>query len=432
MRRLIALATAALVVIGLGLFSAWGNRSSCSGPCPTPLAEGSDQFWFHHRDLGPSGSLTVRLTSMTGTVTYPPRPGLVPWAKTGIIIKDGVRPGSPYAALMLTGAHGVRFQHSFKHDVPGGDGNWLRLTRGGDTITGAQSTDGRQWRTVGTATLSGLPETAQVGLFATSPGSLTVLRNGTEQSRFTQAVGVFDNVTPSSAPWRSEPVGGMNMTDWEKYHHASGAVSQNGVITVSGTGDIGPISDQGALTVRSLMLGLPIALIILLVLGARPRWRLLPLALAAFATGLGAVGVTVIAGFAVLRAHHIPVQPLSPLTGARVIIGLALVLALSAVLAQGLSRWTRRPWLGAVIAVALVCVPYLLTALPLLPDAVASWLLRLTPAAGFAVQQTLVEYPQVVAHYAPSAGYFPLPWWGGLAVLAAYAGVVVGVSKIKA
>ncbi|MER6995901.1 hypothetical protein [Streptomyces sp. NPDC000410] len=43
-------------------------------------------------------------------------------------------------------------------------------------------------------------------------------------------------------------------------------------------------------------------------------------------------------------------------------------------------------------------------------------------------QQTLVEPPQVVAHYAPSTGYFPLPWWAGIAVLCAYAVLLLGLA----
>ena len=75
--RVIALTTAALAVIAVGLLSASANRASCDGPCPTdPIAaDGTsvrDHFWFLHRDLGPHDSLTVRLTSMTGTITYPP------------------------------------------------------------------------------------------------------------------------------------------------------------------------------------------------------------------------------------------------------------------------------------------------------------------------------------------------------------------------
>ena len=66
---------------------------------------------------------------------------------------------------------------------------------------------------------------------------------------------------------------------------------------------------------------------------------------------------------------------------------------------------------AAVAAVIVVIVlPYLLTvAVPLLPPGPADWLLRVTPAAGFAVQQTLIQYPQVSNVYTPSAGYCRWP-----------------------
>lgn len=455
--RLIALAIAALAVIALGLLSAFGNRSFCDGPCPSDptAADGSivsDRFWFLHRDLGREGSITVRMTSMTGTITYPPPnhdqivPGLVPWAKAGIIIKDGVRPGSSYAALTMTGSHGVRMQDNYQHDVAGRPGGvspesprWLRLTRSGDTITGAESTDGERWHTVATVKMAGLPESVQVGVFATSPGDLTLRKVGlggaTEEVRFTQATGVFDHVTLQGAAagaWRSEAVGEMNHTDWEKRHNASGAVEQGDVITVSGAGDIGPRGNEGAVTVEKTLPGLVLALIIVLVVAARfgarqdtPSRRVLTaravvLGAATFVTGLVAVGVTVLAGIAILNHNGVPVQPVSPLTGVRVVVGIAAVLALCGVLAYGLGALLRRGWAAIVVALTLVAVPYAVTAVPLLPDSVSQWLLRLTPAAGFAVRQTAVEYPQVVAHYAPSTGFFPLPGWAGLAVLCAY------------
>ncbi|GAA0372827.1 hypothetical protein GCM10009530_23850 [Microbispora corallina] len=461
--RLIALAAAALAVIALGLLQSFGNRVDCGGPCPTPptTADGStvgDQFWFLHRGLGPYGSVTVRLTSMTGTITYPPPrhdrivSGLVPWAKAGIIVKDGVRQGSSYAALMMTGRHGVRMQYDYDHDIAGsagglgpGSSRWLRLTRAGDTITGSESADGRRWRTVGTVKLAGLPATAQVGLFATSPGDLTLRRVGlggaVEEVRFTQATGVFDHVAVDGATaggWRSEAVGEMNHTDWERYHNASGAVEKDGVVTVSGAGDIGPSADDGARPVESTLLGLAIALIVVIVVAARfgarteraaSRRALTARAVVAgaatFVTGLAAVGVVVPAGVAILEGNGVPVQPISLLTGVRVVAGVAAVLALCAVLAYGLGVLLRRGWAAILVALAFVAAPYALTAVPLLPDAVSDWLLRLTPAAGFAVAQTRVAYPQVVAHYAPSAGYLPLPAWAGLAVLGAYTLIVV-------
>ncbi|GAA0971674.1 hypothetical protein GCM10009555_023180 [Acrocarpospora macrocephala] len=59
------------------------------------------------------------------------------------------------------------------------------------------------------------------------------------------------------------------------------------------------------------------------------------------------------------------------------------------------------------------------------------WLLRVTPAAAFAVQQSIREYPQVIAYYAPMGGYFPLPGWAGFAVLCGYAMVVLGLGFFR-
>ncbi len=439
--RVIALVIASLAIIAFGLLYSFGMRTSCDpGPCP-PGSAVSDKFWFLHRDLGPEGSITVRLASMTGTITYPPPnhdeivSGLVPWAKAGIIVKDGLRAGSPYAAVMRTGSHGVRFQYDYDQDVAGRTGDWLRLTRSGDTITGFSSTDGKQWQKVGTAKLAGLPDTVRVGLFAASPGDLTLVKVGLggaiPESRFTQAVGVFDHVTVegSAGGWQSDPVGGeMNHTDWEKHHNPSGAVQKDGVITVSGTGDIGPVSEGFAPTVNFLLLGLVVALVVVLVVAARAPYGPVLVGAAGFVTGLVGVGVVLPVGLAILASKDVPVPPLPLLTGVRVVLGAAVALGLCAVFANGLGAWLRRRWLAIVVAVTLVAVPYALTALPLLPDSVADWLLRLTPAAGFAVLQTAVEYPQVTAHYAPSSGYFPLPWWAGLTVLAAYALAVMAAS----
>jgi hypothetical protein len=128
---------------------------------------------------------------------------------------------------------------------------------------------------------------------------------------------------------------------------------------------------------------------------------------------------------AILKGNGVAVQPVPLLTGARVVVGVAVALALCALLAYGLGVRLRRGRAAAFGALLLVALPYTVTAFPLLPDAVADWLLRLTPAAGFAVKQTMVEHPQVTAHYAPSAGYFPLPGWAGLGVLGAYTAVAL-------
>jgi hypothetical protein len=63
-----------------------------------------------------------------------------------------------------------------------------------------------------------------------------------------------------------------------------------------------------------------------------------------------------------------------------------------------------------------------------LPVEVAKWLLRLTPAAAFAIQQSIPAYPQVYGIHGPSDGYFPLPPWVGLGVLLLWAGVVLALA----
>lgn len=476
--RLIAMAAAALLVLALGLLYANGDHASCDGPCPTgPRGPDgsvvSDQFSFLHRELTRNGSITVRLTSMTGTITYPPPdhdeivPGLVPWAKAGIIVKDGVRQGSSYAALMLTGGHGVRMQYDYTHDIAGSPGGvsassprWLRLTRSGDTVAGYESADGKRWAKVGAAKLSGLPRTVQVGMFATSPGDLTLRRVGlggaTEEVRFTQAGGTFDHVglegATSAGGWHGDLVGDMNHTDWEKYHQRSGAVEANGTATVTGTGDIGPLGADGARAAERALTGLTPALLVLLVVAVRfvtaehrrgatdgaPLTRQVLTAKAAvvgaatFVTGLLSLGAVLPSALAILKSNGVSVVEPSALTEVRVVVGLSAALALMAVLALALGALLRRTWSALLVAVTTIALPYAVTAFPLLPDTLSRRLLRTTPAAAFATRQTLVEYPQVIAHYAPSAGYFPLPWWAGTAVLCAYVGVVGAVALRRA
>lgn len=443
--RIVAMASASLVTIVLGLLFAAGVRpGTCSEgdvevACPEPMAV-ADQFYFMYQPLGENGSITARVSSMEGTITYPPPDhdeivsGLVPWAKAGIIVKDGLKQGSTYVAMMVTGSHGTRMQYDYTHDVAAeGGGQWLRLTRSGDSITGYSSNDGLNWTEVGAARLEGLPATALVGLFATSPGDLTLRRvalgGSLSEVRFTQASAVFEDVAVQGATgsgWSHGSVGEMGRTDWEKYHRAPGVVESEGTFTVTGSGDIGPMgTDHGVHALESALIGLPISLIIVIFVAARfargpdLRKRAAVVGTVTFAAGMLAAAIVVPAG---------PTDGVPLTTQLSLIFGAAGLLAVAAVLALALAALVRRAWLAATLGTCLVVLPYLLAALPLLPDDLAKWLLRLTPAAAFSFKQTLDEYPQVVAHYAPSTGYFPLPWWAGFAVLCAYTAVALGLA----
>jgi hypothetical protein len=260
----IGTAVAALVTMLLGLLTAAGIRHERpngnvrpSVPVGPDGEAVTDRFYFVHQPLAGDGSITARVTSLTGIITYPPPnhdqivPGVMPWAKAGVIVKESNKQGSAYAAMMLTGSHGVRMQCNFIEDRAGRPGGasaenprWLRLTRSGDTLTGYESTDGTQWVEVGTAHLAGLPATVRVGLFVTSPGDLTVSEGA---SRFTQATAVFDQVSlqgNASGTWSRDELGADGVkTDWERFHRPAGVEESGGSFIVTGSGDIAPGAD---------------------------------------------------------------------------------------------------------------------------------------------------------------------------------------------
>jgi hypothetical protein len=78
--------------------------------------------------------------------------------------------------------------------------------------------------------------------------------------------------------------------------------------------------------------------------------------------------------------------------------------------------------------VALIVLPYLLATASVLPVTAGQWLLRVTPAAGFAIMQSIPAYPQVLYPYAPADGYFPLAPWAGLAVLLGWVAVALALA----
>ena len=104
----IGMTVAALVTVLIGLLSAAGSHTSCpGGPCHFlyPVGPGgeavTDSFYFVHQPLAGNGSITARVTSLTGLLPTATggrvragqgpqsglHPGLEPWSKAGLIIK---------------------------------------------------------------------------------------------------------------------------------------------------------------------------------------------------------------------------------------------------------------------------------------------------------------------------------------------------------
>lgn len=243
---------AALLTVFVGLFAAGNGTETCQNSPAAPVRTGkaclphipygpggevvADSFSFPHQPLAGNGSITVRVLSLRGAhPEFGPNggvpaggsgptmtPGLMPWSKAGIIIKQNTKQGSAYAAMMVTGSNGIRMQYDYTGDVAGLPGSvsaaqprWLRLTRAGGTITGYDSADGTHWTKVGTVQLTGLPATVQVGMFATSPNytqTSTSFGGSSNQGAPSQATGIFGDLnvsgTPAGGTWAATAVGG--------------------------------------------------------------------------------------------------------------------------------------------------------------------------------------------------------------------------------
>jgi ABC-type transport system involved in multi-copper enzyme maturation permease subunit len=474
----IGMAVAAMVTVLVGLLAAAGGMGSCDvAGCTVTVGPGgeavSDSFYFVRQPLAGNGSITARVTSLTGLIPVlsssggDMRPGLAPWAKAGIIIKASTRQGSAYAAMMVTGSHGVRMQYNYTLDIAGLPGTvsaasprWLRLTRSGDVFTGYDSADGTHWIKVGAAHLAGLPATVQAGLFTTSPQYAQVMSQsfggqGSAAGGPTQATAAFDHLTrqgtwPGGA-WTGEEIGGSgNAPPAQRggFHQAGGG------FTVSGSGDIAPaVSGAAGLgtTIAQTLLGTFAGLIAAIVVAtmfitaeyrrglvrttfaASPRRgqvlaaKAIVIGAVTFIAGLAAAAIVVTLGQRILRGNGVYVSPVTALTGLRVVAGTAALLAVAAVLALALGAVLRRSAVAAAAVIVVIVVPYLL-ALSVLPAGASDWLLRIAPAAAFAVQQTQPQYPQVSNVYTPAFGYYPLAPWAGLAVLCAWAALALGLA----
>ena len=464
----VAVLVAAAAIVGFGL--AGGNQGSCYGnSCAQTLGPGgepvSDNFYFVHQSLTGNGSITTRVTSLTSAVTSPSgsQRVVVPWAKGGIILKDGLGQGSAYAAIMVTGTHGVRMQDDFTGDIAGPSlrAAWLRLVRAGPVITGYASADGVRWTRVGAVTLPGLPATVQGGLFATSPQyTQTSMGVASISGSPSQSTAVFGDVTLTWAGgmWTGTNVGGATPGGGGADGPAVGYSRAGGTVTITGSGDIAPTTDGPSglgVTLAQTLAGAFVALIILAVVGAMfitaeyrrglirvtlaacpRRGRVLAakaavMGLVGFAGALAGVAIAVPLGQRVLRSHGVYLPPVTALTETRVIVGTAAALAVCAVLALGIGTLLRRGAAAVAAVVALIAAPYVLSvSIPVLPLNLADWLMRVTPAAAFAVEQTVVQYPQVDDVYAPAYGYFPLAPWAGFLVLCGWAAVFLALAYV--
>jgi ABC-type transport system involved in multi-copper enzyme maturation permease subunit len=473
---MVALGAAAVVFALISFLSAYESRS---GNSPVPIGPGgeavTDTYTFVHQELTGDGTLTTRVTSLAGAYSSPEasggpvsaslkgtpdsqlEPGLAPWAKAGIILEPDTNQGTGYAAVMVTGSHGVRMQYYYTHDSQGLAGTvgppsprWLRLTRAGDVITGYDSADGVRWTEIGIARLAGLPRTVQIGLFVTSPAHFAsgASTGGTPSV----ATAAFDHISARGdlprRSWTADAIAGSYPSTWRQ--------RSAGAFIVSGSGDIAPlVGGEGAATHwsgASIVNGTIVALLFVIVLAALSvtseyrrgliratfaacprRGRVLAAKAVvagslAFAAGAIATAIAEVITRHVFAANGNYLFPQSGTDLARVIIGTGLLLGLAAVLVVALGAMLRRGAGTVAAGIVFLVLPGILATATSLPAGADSWLMRLTPTAAFAIQATLPRSSLVTGPYIPANGYFPISPWAGLAVLAAYAAAALGTA----
>jgi len=496
----IGMILAALLTIFLGVFTAANSNIGCQingGPvktgkaCLPPVPHGpggeivSDNFYFVRQPLTGNGTLTARVTALTGEhvnlnagpvqVGNGMVPGLAAWAKAGIIIKQSTRQGSAYAAMMVTGSNGVRMQYNFTGDTAGmpdavsaAHPRWLRLTRSGNTITGYDSADGTHWTQVGTVQLAELPSTVQVGMFATSP-DYTVTQNSfggsSDNGGPAQATGIFDHVRltgTGSGTWTGTSIGRGGPAGGPGPGGGPGPApftAAGGRFTLTGSGDIAPVtpgpgSSLPTVTIGQSLVGAFLGLIVIIVvaamffsteyrrglirttLAATPRRGAVLAAKAtiigavAFVAGLIAAVISIAVGVPKEENQGQVLLTAPLLTEVRVIVGTAAMVAVAAVIAVALGAILRRSAAAITIAVVTVVMPFLLAALNIVPAGVGDWLLRLTPAAGLAIEQSIPRYSQVTTVTSPVQGYYPLSPYAGFAVLCLWATAALALALV--
>ena len=177
-----------------GVFTVVGSGSD--------IGSTSDSFQFAYVPLTGDGTITARVTGITGATGS---------SKIGVMMREALTSGSTHASLFLENGGNTliavsrgstngntNLQTHYSSSLP----LWLRMTRAGNVFTAYQSSDGINWAAVGTPVTITMNSTISVGLACCS-------RNGTESGLANTTYGqglvytTFDNV---SAPGWTPPV----------------------------------------------------------------------------------------------------------------------------------------------------------------------------------------------------------------------------------
>ncbi|GLZ77928.1 hypothetical protein Afil01_27350 [Actinorhabdospora filicis] len=419
-----ALAAAVLLTGLVSLLSALGSGDEQGAtPSLNPFQDGGH---YAYTTLGGNAELITQVTSSSGN-----------GVKAGLMIRESDKPGAAFAAVLTDAASGVHLLSSVDGDLPGTAAKapvWLKLSLSGGTVTAYSSADGTAWQRVGTTSYK--PTTALGGPFVAAPDTTVVTRQFGSES-------ITGEVGRGSAQFEHLSIGGTDPGSWTEREPMEGpAADPNGpsftqtgpgAYSMTGLGNLG-LDPFASDPVKEALGGVLIAAVTIAAIAVvavtaeyrrgmirtsfavTPRRARTLLAKAAVLGGvafaIGLLAALASYGGSGLRARGVPDITEWPVP--RAIIGSGLLTALVAVYALGLGVLLKRAATAIAIALVTLTVPMIVTGG--LPLSAATWLERLTPTAGFAIQQAVHRYDTAIAP------------WAGLAVLAGYAAIVFGLA----
>ncbi len=203
----------------------------------------SDQFHFVYQAMTGDLDVVVRMNS----ITYAHR-----WAKTGVMIRETLTPGSRHGFAFLSAGQGYAFQRRVDTDAfslhtagtAGPTPGWVRLLRTGSRIEAFQSADGTTWTSIGSDIIP-MADTVYVGI-ATTSHNTTAATSAVLDNLSIASIGGPQNQPPQVA--LTAPADGATVTAGSDVPVSAAANDADGTISrvdfFSGTTLIGSNATQ--------------------------------------------------------------------------------------------------------------------------------------------------------------------------------------------
>lgn len=236
----------------IGAVDAAGSASHASGTF-TVVGSGADiwgtadEFRYVYQSVSGDFTVTARLSSLTNTD---------PWAKAGVMVREGTAANARHALTAVTISNGLAFQRRATAGAESlhtaGSASvapyWVRLTRAGNVFTSLVSSNGTSWTQVGTETIT-MTSSVNVGLAVTShndgvlstavfdnvsitTGSVAVTGVTVSPTSATVTVGGTQQLTATVAPANAT----NKNVSWTSSNTSVATVNASGVITAVSAG----------------------------------------------------------------------------------------------------------------------------------------------------------------------------------------------------